>query len=119
MDDTATVRILSLGFDPVLMTVRGLILRTAGYEVVEVMSCVGAMMQLESKTFDLVVICHTIPPEQLDFIVRSIADGWPNLPILCLSPMPGLSKGKRFRVGDPMAPQLLNDVSDALPYRAS
>jgi DNA-binding response OmpR family regulator len=119
MDETARVRILSLGYDPVLMTVRGLILRTAGYEVVEVTSCVGAMMQLQTNNFDLVIICHTIPPKEQDEIVRSIADGWSNLPILCLSPMPGLSKGKSFRVGDPMAPQLLNDVSDSLPHRAS
>lgn len=56
------VVILSVGNDEALLRSRNAVLRTAGYVVIEASSPRHAMAEFIGGDFDLVILCHSIPP---------------------------------------------------------
>jgi hypothetical protein len=107
-------RILSLGYDDVLMTVRTILLRQAGYDVFEIWSVDEAIKQIRLGRYDLVVMCHTVPADQRDTLIAAIHSLALNTPFLCLSSTPEYSHLEQCPPACSTAPEFLVDVSHAL-----
>jgi len=105
-------RILSVGYDPILMPVRTMLLRQAGYEVVEAHSAGEALKRIKAGNFDLLLICHTVEHDEQDLLIEALRLSWPVVPMLCLSTIPEYSDLSRSAACS-TAPEFLADVSDA------
>ena len=67
-------RILSLATDPSLITLREMVLKTAGYEVMSATSLIQVDQALETGDFDLVLISHTITEKEKRRIATRLRD---------------------------------------------
>lgn len=81
-------KILSVGLDPALLQTRNLVLKRTGAEVVSAV-VEQAMMMLESRHFDVVVICHTLSKNDKRCICRLVELFWPNSRMLLISKLAG------------------------------
>ena len=79
-------RILSIGEDPILLYSRRLILETAGYSVESARGDPSAIEQTLSRTFDLILLCHSIAEDVVDHIVEASTRIAPQIPLLQISP---------------------------------
>ena len=77
--------ILNVSTNPSLLETRSLLLRTAGYIVVEQSSTKAAANELLSGDFDAVILCHSITQEQRDRLVNLIRTQRPSTPILIIT----------------------------------
>src|SRR5205814_9915631 len=87
----ATPRILSVGIDPLLMVSRTLLLRNAGYSVVEAHSVDKAISIVESDStdsIDLTLICHTLPKSEKKWLIAVVREKRRLMPILYIQPLP-------------------------------
>jgi DNA-binding response OmpR family regulator len=75
----------SMGYDPHLMIGRTLILRRAGYVVEEVYERTAALSQAQSDTVDVLLICHTVPKVETQWLIANIRENRKLIPILCLT----------------------------------
>jgi DNA-binding NtrC family response regulator len=119
MPDAKQFRILSFGYEPVLLAIRALLLRKAGYRVQNTLSLESVMRQLESGEFHLLIICHTVPSDEQNSLIGSVHRLRPGLRIVCLSPLPTLSRRGVCAVAATTAPEFLEDIEQALLRRAS
>jgi DNA-binding response OmpR family regulator len=70
----ALTLVLSVGRDPELLGTRNLVLHSAGYIVVSAASIKEAVDRFADGDFDLVILCHSIPPRErkrLTFLIRA------------------------------------------------
>ena len=82
---TATKSILIISRDKVLQHTRRLILERAGYHVSSAHTKDQAIGFVESsKSYSLVLLCHTVPEESRLFLVVKLKELQPTLPILML-----------------------------------
>jgi len=97
------------------MPIRTMLLRQAGYNVVEADSVDAVLHEIKSATVDLLLICHTVPSDEQDALIASVKSIKPRLPILCLatSPMRALPLGCMSAYST--APEFLEDVNRVLP----
>jgi len=108
-------RILSIGYDPILMPVRSLLLRQAGYEVVEAYSLGEALKKIKPGGFDLLLICHTVEQDEQNSLIEAMRLSWPAVPVLCLTTTPEYSDLKSHcSAACSTAPEFLTDVSNAV-----
>jgi CheY-like chemotaxis protein len=107
-------RILSLGYDVILMPVRSMLLRYAGYEVVETYSVGEALRQIKAGEFDLLLMCHTIPLDQQEELLKALYLAQPQLPFLCLTTTPEYYGLSHCPPACSTAPEFLVDVDNAL-----
>ena|SRR6476660_8384375 len=77
--------ILSMGYDPDLMIVRTLILRRAGYAVDEVFERTAALSRAQCDSVDLLLICHTVPRVETQWLIANVRKKRKLMPILCLT----------------------------------
>jgi CheY-like chemotaxis protein len=108
------LRILSLGYDDVLMPTRSLLLHSAGYEVVDTNSWGEALRRLKAEPFDLLLICHTVPVDLRDALIEAVHLVRPHLRFLCLQSAPVYSLPDHCPPVYNAAPEFLADVSRAL-----
>ena len=118
MESTRKFRVISFGYDPMLMTIRALLLRKARYKVLNTCSQQSLLTQLESRVFQLLIICHTVPADEQEFLIRCVRTHWPDVRIVCLSPVPTLSKPDRWMAAS-TAPEFLEDIRRVLPPLAA
>jgi len=118
MESTRKFRVISFGYDPMLMTIRALLLRKARYKVLNTCSQQTVFTQLESRVFQLLIICHTVPADEQEFLIRCVRTRWPDVRIVCLSPVPTLSKPDRWMAAS-TAPEFLEDIRRVLPPLAA
>ncbi|HEY1939302.1 MAG TPA: hypothetical protein VGJ33_15330 [Candidatus Angelobacter sp.] len=78
------MRILSFGYDRQLMSLRSMVLRTAGYDVLEVYSQSDAMRLATSNAVDILLICHTVPKQDQCSLTVWTREWRPDMPILCI-----------------------------------
>ncbi len=73
--------ILAVGLDTALLTTRGLVLLRTGADV---LTCgpEHALKLLQTNFFDIVVLCHTLPEDDLDRICRTLARSRPKTRII-------------------------------------
>ncbi|WP_058187894.1 response regulator [Terracidiphilus gabretensis] len=64
--------VLSVGSDPTILGTRNLILRSAGYIVVSAKSIQEAVHLFQESDFDLIILCHTLPQEDCEDLIRFI-----------------------------------------------
>jgi CheY-like chemotaxis protein len=81
----SAIRVLSVGYDPGLMSVRSLVLRRAGYIVEEAYSLASALACAEKDSIDLLLICHTVPRGDQRRLVDTFHHWRRSLPILCIT----------------------------------
>ena len=79
-----STRILSVGHDHHLLSLRSAILETAGFDVIEAYSVCDALRLAQSDAVDLVLICHTIPKPEQKRLVAAIRDRRRLMPVLCV-----------------------------------
>jgi len=76
---------LNVGKDQVLLKTRSLLLRSAGYDVESAFSIEDAIHRLRTTSIDLVLLCHSIPAEERQGMIRLIRDNAPSTPIVFVS----------------------------------
>lgn len=79
------VVILNVSTNPSLLETRSLLLRAAGYIVVEQSSIKAAANEFLSGDFDAVILCYSIAQEQRDRLVNLIRAQSPSTPILIIT----------------------------------
>jgi DNA-binding response OmpR family regulator len=77
--------ILSMGDDPHLMTVRTLLLRSAGYVVDEAYERGAALGRAQCDSVDALLICHTVPKFERRWLIANVREKRKLMPILCLT----------------------------------
>src|SRR6185312_11517435 len=82
---TRPLCILSVGYDPTLLHMRSMVLRSNGYEVKVARSLEQAEMVAESDQIDLVVICHSVPESDQEKLITAARRARRLLPILCVT----------------------------------
>lgn len=107
-------RILSVGYDPILMPVRSMLLHQAGYEVVEAHSIGEALKRIKAGNFDLLLICHSVEHDEQDTLIEAIRLSSPAVPMLCLTTTPDYSDAGQCSAACSTAPEFLADVSNAV-----
>ena len=76
--------LLSVGYDPVLMQTRSLLLRQAGFTVDEAYNLHGAFARLKSDSIDAVLLCHTVPQDEQRSFIAAARQLRRLLPIICI-----------------------------------
>lgn len=74
--------ILSIGHDPELLSIRNLLLRSAGYIVQSASSIERAINSFREGDFDLVVMCHSLSEEERVRLTRYIREDGSSVPII-------------------------------------
>lgn len=77
----ALVLILAAGQDPVVLSSRCSVLRSAGYIVQSASSIAEAIDRYFDVDFDFVLLCHSIPVEDRDRLIRVIRSSGSQIPI--------------------------------------
>lgn len=77
--------VLAVGRDPLLLETRSQVLRNAGYIVVSVQSVKDAFDQFRAGDFDLVVLCHSVSPEDRERLTYLIRAHSPATPVVLIS----------------------------------
>ena len=109
-------RILSVGDDPILMPVRSMLLRHAGYEVVEAYSLGEALKCIKAGDFDLLLLCHSVEQDEQQSLIEATRLSSPPVPFLCLTTTPEYSQLNNCSAACSTAPEFLTDVSEALHH---
>lgn len=71
---TPTVTALSFGHDPLLLQTRKWILARAGIAVVDVEALAAFSGVLQSRRFDLLLLCHSLSRSECDAVLRLAAE---------------------------------------------
>ena len=85
---TQRKRVLSFGNDPAVVQLRNAVMAAAGYRVSTPHSPDDIPKLLESESFDIVVLGHTIPRKERVELIKRIRALQKNLPILSLYTSP-------------------------------
>nr|WP_263338216.1 response regulator [Acidicapsa dinghuensis] len=83
------VVILVVGQDPVILQTRSSILRSAGYAAREASTIAEAIELFQNGDFDLILLCHSLPLNDRDRIVRFIRSAGSHVPICTVSSASG------------------------------
>lgn len=77
----ASVFILAVGQDPMVLNSRCSILRSAGYFVRQAFSIVDSVDLFRNDDFDLLLLCHSIPVLDRDRLISAIRSTGTRIPI--------------------------------------
>jgi DNA-binding NarL/FixJ family response regulator len=77
--------VLAVGFEPLLMTARMLVLQSAGYVVVRGSSLKETVDHLQSGDFDLVLLCHSVPATERERLISLIRESRSSIPIVSIA----------------------------------
>jgi DNA-binding response OmpR family regulator len=83
----ATNPVLAVGQDSMILSTRVSILRGAGYAVESATSAEQAINQFRSGDFGLVILCHTMPPEERRTLARLIRASGSSIPVIYVQPL--------------------------------
>jgi CheY-like chemotaxis protein len=89
------VHILAVGQDPMILSTRSAILRSAGHIVVPASSIGESIELFLDEDFDLVLLCHTVSVEDRDRLTRAILAAGSHIPIYTVAPL-----SRETRLGD-------------------
>ena len=77
--------ILSMGYDPRLMSIRTLLLQGAGYVVDEAYDRNAALSRAQCDSVDALLICHTVPKSERRWLIANVREKRQLMPIVCLT----------------------------------
>jgi CheY-like chemotaxis protein len=83
----STNPILAVGQDPMISSTRISVLRGAGYKVESAASAQQAIDRFRSEDFSLVILCHTMPPEERRRLARLIRASGSSIPVVYVQPL--------------------------------
>jgi hypothetical protein len=83
------VFLLAVGQDPIVLSTRCSILRSAGYMVAEAFSIAESIELFKDADFDLVLLCHSIPVQDRDKLTRAMRSSGSRIPIYAVAPLSG------------------------------
>ena len=108
-------RILSVGYDSVLMATRSMLLRHAGYDVAEAGAISEASALAQSGQFDIILICHTLSENDRRELLNKIRECQGSM-VLCIAntPFSRAVLGKNCREVPSTPAELLASVSSAI-----
>jgi DNA-binding NtrC family response regulator len=75
-------RVLHFGYDELLAEARTMILEDAGYETLAAAEPKQALRMLRSKTVNVVMVCHSVPPDDLADVLQQMKLVKPHIPLL-------------------------------------
>lgn len=92
------VLILAVGQDPMILSSRCSILRSAGHIVVSAFSIASSFDLFRSVDFDVVILCHSISEEDRDRLTSAIRASGSHIPIYTVAALatetpPGITDG--------------------------
>ena len=102
-------RILSVGHDHHLLSLRSMVLEGAGFDVIEAYSVTDALRLAQSDAVDLVLICHTVPKPEQKRLIAAIRERRRLMPVLCVIAHDFAMAADSSTITD-NAPQLLLDA---------
>ena len=76
--------ILAVGNDRMLLASRSLVMRAAGYVVLEATNYEQALRDGTSDRIDAVVICHSLEPKESGHLIQELMRARRRLPIICV-----------------------------------
>jgi DNA-binding response OmpR family regulator len=74
--------LVHFGIDALLAEARARVLEEAGYEVIVTETRRGALRILRGRSVDLVLACHSVPPDELEGALREIRRLKPPVPVV-------------------------------------
>ena len=77
--------VLSVGWDPMILHTRNLLLQSAGYIVVSAMSMKDAVHLFQDGDFDLVILCNSISTRDCERLRCLIRASGSRIPIVCVA----------------------------------
>ena len=77
-------RILSIGHDHHLLSLRSMLLRRTGFDVIEAYSTSDALRLAQSDAVDIMLVCHTLPKQEQRGIISAVRKYRRIMPILCV-----------------------------------
>ena len=80
--------ILNVGYEPILLLTRSMVLRQAGYVVIESSVLAEMLSKVDSDFIDVVLICNSVSRREQEWLVRQIMNKRCLLPILCIKNNP-------------------------------
>ena len=80
----ATLRVVSVGYETVLMGLRSQVLRHAGHWVDEAHTLKDAIRMIELDSTDLLLICHSVPKAEERWLIAQVREKRRLLPIICI-----------------------------------
>lgn len=86
--------LLHFGYDGLLSEARAIVLEQAGYEVVITHSGKEALTVLRNRSVALVLVCHSIPPEEAREVLAEMKRLRPLVPIVAVH-VGGLAQPER------------------------
>jgi DNA-binding NtrC family response regulator len=101
---------LTVGRDPLLAETRSQVLRRDGYVVVKSLSVQQALKDFVAGDFDIVLLCHTIPPEDRELLVKAIHSRRPNVPVVLVAGSFGAQLGTADAAVDSDPASLLSEI---------
>lgn len=79
------ILVLAIGHDPLLLETRSQVLQAAGYTVIPELSLKKALAKFREGDFDLVLLCHSIPAQDRQRLVRLIREHTSRTPIVSVA----------------------------------
>jgi DNA-binding response OmpR family regulator len=86
--------LLHFGYDGLLSEARAQVLEQAGYEVVLAYSGAEALEVLRKRSVQLVLVCHSVPPEETQPVLAEMKRIRPDTPIVVVH-VGGLTRPER------------------------
>jgi len=102
-------RILSVGRDHYLLSLRSMVLESAGFDLIEAYSVADALRLAQSDAVDLVLICHSVPKPEQKRLIAAIRERRRLMPVLCVIAHDFAMAADSCTITD-HAPQLLLDA---------
>lgn len=81
----ALTLVLSVGLDPEILGTRNIVLRSAGYTVIQAVSLKAAVDCFQALDFDVVLLCQSIPTQEKDRLTSWIRASGSRIPVVSVS----------------------------------
>ena len=108
------ILVLAVGRDRLLLETRSRVLQAAGYTVIPELSLKKAVSRSRDEDFDVVLLCHSIPADDRERLVRLIREHTSRKPIVSIA----TTLGQRDLFADATIEsdpdELLNGLHDVL-----
>ena len=108
------IAILSMGLDRSLMAIRAMLLQQAGYAVTQAWSSEQALRRLRSSAFDLMLVCHTVPQDEVKELIAAVRLLQPGLQIVYISATEHHPAQEHCASVSNLAPAFLTELSAVL-----
>jgi DNA-binding response OmpR family regulator len=116
----SVAKILSVSYDPSLLSTRHLVLQTEGHGVTSVCGLAAALQQCKAGSrFDLLIVGHSIPHSDKEALIEAFRANRPSAPIIAMTrPGEGLVRHADLEIeSDPRV--LLDSVMKLMSRRGA